>query len=292
MTSRRFGFRSVPISSDPITRKPAAMIPIVEIAHATVYRGETLALKDLSLTLIEGEHTAVVGPNGSGKSTLLRLLSQELYPVEREGARVRLFGKDRWNVWDLRRRLGVVSHDLQHQYLGQASGLDVILSGYHASIGVYDHQPFQTEQYERAHRLMERLAIARLKDREFDDMSTGEQRRCLLARALVHEPGALILDEPTTGLDLKARFQYLAILRRLMGEGKTIVLVTHHLHDIPPEVSRIVLLKDGAIVADGPKRDVLTSARLTTVFDTPVNVVQSDGWFQAWPGSRCSTEDL
>jgi iron complex transport system ATP-binding protein len=268
------------------------MTPIVEIAHATVYRSETLALKDLSLTLIEGEHTAVVGPNGSGKSTLLKLLSQELYPVEREGACVRLFGEDRWNVWDLRRRLGVVSHDLQHQYLGHASGLDVILSGYHASIGVYDHQPFQTEQYERAHRLMERLAVAPLKGRMFDDMSTGEQRRFLLARALVHEPGALILDEPTSGLDLKARFQYLAILRRLMGEGKTIVLVTHHLHDIPPEVSRIVLLKDGVIVADGPKRDVLTSARLTTVFDTPVNVVQSDGWFQAWPGSRFSTDDL
>ena len=117
-------------------------------------------------------------------------------------------------------------------------------------------------------------------------MSTGEQRRFLLGRALVHDPGVLFLDEPTSGLDLKACFEYLAIVRRLMGEGKTVVLVTHHIHEIPPEVSRIVLLKEGAIVADGRKHDVLTSARLTALFDTPVNVVHSDGWYQALPGTH------
>jgi iron complex transport system ATP-binding protein len=266
--------------------------PIVEIAHATVYRGETLALRDLSLVVSEGEHTAVVGPNGSGKSTLLKLLSQELYPLEREGTSIHLFGKDRWNVWDLRRHLGVVSHDLQHQYLGHARGLDVILSGYHASIGVYDHQTFKPEQKARAHRLMERLAVTPLKDRMFDHMSTGEQRRFLLGRALVHDPGALLLDEPTSGLDLKACFEYLAIIRGLMAEGKTIVLVTHHLHEIPPEIARIVLLKAGVIVADGPKQDLFTSTQLTTVFDMPVNVVQSNGWYQALPGRRSITDDL
>ena len=267
------------------------MTRIVDLAHATVYRGETLVLRDLSLIVVEGQHTAVVGPNGSGKSTLLKVLSRELYPLEREETSIRLFGQDRWNVWNLRRRLGVVSYDLQHEYLGHATGLDVMLSGYHASIGVYDHQTFTPEQVERAGRVMERLAVAPLKDRRFDQMSTGEQRRFLLGRALVHEPGALILDEPTSGLDLKACFDYLAIVRRLMGEGKTIVLVTHHIHEIPPEISRIVLLKDGAIVADGQKHDLLTSARLTAVFETPVKVVQSDGWFQALPGSTLIHDD-
>jgi len=257
--------------------------PIVDLAHATVYRGESLVLRDLSLVVNEGEQTAVVGPNGSGKSTLLKVLSQELYPLEREETSVRLFGRVRWNVWDLRRRLGVVSHDLQHEYLAHATGLDVILSGYHASIGLYDHHTFKPEQYERAGRVLERLAVAPLQHRRYDHLSTGEQRRFLLGRALVHEPIALFLDEPTSGLDLKACFDYLAVIRRLMREGKTVVLVTHHIHEIPPEVSRIVLLKDGVIAADGPKQDLLTSARLTALFETPVKVVRSDGWFQALP---------
>jgi iron complex transport system ATP-binding protein len=139
---------------------------------------------------------------------------------------------------------------------------------------------------------MERLAVTSLKDRMFDHISTGEQRRFLLGRALVHDPGALVLDEPTSGLDLKACFDYLAIVRRLMAEGKTIVLVTHHLHEVPPEISRIVLLKAGAIVMDGPKHDLFTSTRLTTVFDTPVNVVQLNGWFQALPGRNSIPDDL
>jgi iron complex transport system ATP-binding protein len=258
--------------------------PIVDLAHATVYRGDTLVLRDLSLIVNEGQHTAVVGPNGSGKSTLLKVLSQELYPLAREDASVRLFGIDRWNVWDLRRRVGVVSHDLQHEYLAHATGLDVILSGYHASIGVYDHHTFKPEHYERAARVMARLAVASLQDRKFDQMSTGEQRRFLLGRALVHEPDALFFDEPTSGLDLRACFEYLAVIRRLMREGKTVVLVTHHLHEIPPEVSRIVLLKNGVIAADGRKEYLLTSARLTDLFDTPVEVVQSGRWFHARPG--------
>ncbi len=189
---------------------------IVDITHVTVYRGGTRVFTDLSLTIPAGCHTAILGPNGGGKSTLLKLFSGELHPVSREGSSLRLFGQEGWNVWDLRKHLGVVSHDLQHQYLEYVRGEDVILSGYYASIGTYEHHIFGATQRERAGRVMQELGVVHLKERPFGRMSAGEQRRFLLGRALIHNPSALVLDEPTSGLDLQACFHYLDLVRNLM----------------------------------------------------------------------------
>ena len=131
---------------------------------------------------------------------------------------------------------------------------------------------------------LEELEIGHLQDRAFGEMSTGEQRRFLLGRALVHDPELLVLDEPTSGLDLHACFHYLSTIRRLMSKGKTILLVTHHIHEIPPEMSRVVLLKRGAVRADGAKEQILTAERLTALFDTPVHLAQANGWYQTLPG--------
>ena len=259
-------------------------INIVDIKHVTVYRGDTEVFTDFSLEIPSGCHTAILGPNGAGKSTLLKLLSRELHPVHREGSYVRLFGQEQWNVWALRSSLGIVSHDLQHQYLDHARGMDIVLSGRYASIGVYQHQHFSDDDRTRAMQLISKLGVIHLKDRKFAEMSTGEQRRFLLARALMHRPRALILDEPTSGLDVKACIQYLHILRHLIYQKKTIVLVTHHIHEIPPEVSRVVLLKQGVVLADGMKADILTAANLTALFGTPLEVVQVNGFFQVMPG--------
>jgi len=257
---------------------------VVDIHHVAVYRGDTQVFTDLSLEIPLGCHTAILGPNGAGKSTLLKLLSQELYPVHRDGSYVRLFGQERWSVWALRARLGIVSHDLQHQYLDHVRGTDIVLSGRYASIGVYKHQRFNQQDRLRAAQIIEELGVTHLKNRMFSEMSTGEQRRFLLGRALIHQPSALIFDEPTSGLDLKACLQYLDIVRNLMHQGKTIVLVTHHIHEIPPEVSRVVLLKQGRIIADGQKPDILTAANLSVLFETPLEVVQANGFYQVMPG--------
>ena len=259
------------------------VVKVIDIKHATVFRGTTQVFTDLSLELLLGCQTAIIGPNGSGKSTLLKLLSGELHSVCRNGSYIRLLGRDRWNVWELRAQLGIVSHELQHQYVNEVRGVEVILSGYYASIGTYSHQHFSSEQHERAGRLMNELGIAALKDRMYSEMSTGEQRRFLLGRALVHDPHTLVLDEPTSGLDLHACAHYLELVRALMRRGKTIILATHHLHEIPPEISRVVLLKNGRVFADGDKKDILTSKRLTTLFAIPVELVEADGWFQALP---------
>ncbi len=259
---------------------------IIEIKNVTAYRGQTRVFSNLSLAISRGCHTAILGPNGAGKSTLLKLLSRELYPVQRDGSYIRLFGQERWNVWELRAHFGLISNDLQQQYQGNALGLNVILSGYYSSIDTAAHQQFSPEDTERAHRIMHMLGVAALQDRAFSAMSTGEQRRFLLGRALINDPDTLVLDEPTSGIDLKACFQYLDIIRSLMRAGKTIILVTHHIHEIPPEVSRVVLLKNGAVIADGEKPTVLSSENLSTLFDTPIKLIQANGFYQAFPDTR------
>jgi iron complex transport system ATP-binding protein len=261
------------------------MQPIIAMQNVTVYQGHIRVFHNLSLSIPPGCHTAILGPNGAGKSTLLKLLSRELYPVQRTGSFLRLFGQENWNVWELRTRLGIVSHDLQQQYLGSTRGLDVILSGYYASLTTATHQQFGPVEQARAWHLMQTLGVEELKDRPFASMSTGEQRRFLLGRALVHDPDTLVFDEPTSGLDLRACFQYLDLVRRLMRAGKTVILVTHHIHEIPPEVSRVVLLRAGEVIADGEKSHILTSKNLSMLFDTPIELVQVNGFYQALPGT-------
>jgi iron complex transport system ATP-binding protein len=258
--------------------------PVLDFRNATVYRDQTRVFDRLSLTVAIGEHTVILGPNGAGKSTLLKLLSRDIYPLAQDDCHVRLFGSEQGSVWDLRAQLGIVSNDLQHIYSPAATGLHVALSGYFSSIGVWQHQEYSAGQLAHARQLLANLSVTHLADRPFGAMSTGEQRRCLLARALVHDPQALVLDEPTSGLDLKACFQYIEVIRALMRGGKTVILVTHHIHEIPPEIGRVILLKQGRIVADGPKSSVLTEGNLRALFDVPLHLLERNGFYQALPG--------
>lgn len=261
------------------------MQKIIEIKNATVYRGQTRVFDKLSLDLCEGQNTVILGPNGAGKSTFLKLLSRDLYPVQAADSYVRIYGRERWDVWELRSRFGIVSHDLQQQYAGYARGLNIVLSGFYSSIDIAHNHVLRADYTARAHAVLERLGISALQSKTYATMSTGEQRRFLLGRALIHDPETLVLDEPTSGLDLNACFHYLQTIRALMQAGKTVALVTHHIHEIPPEISRVVLLKNGRLVADGDKIDVLTNARLSTLYDTPIELVQRNGYYQALPGN-------
>jgi iron complex transport system ATP-binding protein len=260
------------------------MQKIIEMKNITVFRGETQVFNGLTLEITRGCNTAILGPNGAGKSTLLKLLTREIYPSASNGGTIRVLGRELWNVWELRTHFGIISSDLQQEYAGDARGIEVILSGYYSSIDTYAHQRFTAKERKRAARVMDILGVSELADREFAAMSTGEQRRFLLGRALINDPDSLILDEPTSGLDLKSCFQYLNIVRRLMRAGKTVILVTHHIHEIPPEVSRVVFLQSGRVVAEGKKREILTSESLTSLFDTPIRLVEANGFFQAMPG--------
>ncbi|HWR01234.1 MAG TPA: ATP-binding cassette domain-containing protein [Chlorobaculum sp.] len=258
--------------------------PVLELRNVSAYRGGTLVFDGLDLRIESGENTAILGPNGSGKSTLLKLVSREIYPVHLPASLMLVYGRDRWNVEELRSRLGIVSHDLQQDYGRYAKGRDVILSGYYSSIDIWPHQQFSPSELAHADGLMRRLGIEELAARPFGKMSTGQQRRFLLGRALVHSPEALLLDEPTSGLDISATFQYLDTVRSLMQSGTQLILVTHHLHEIPPEISRVVFIRDGRIIADGDKSALLDSAGVSGLFGRPVDVVERNGFYQAVPG--------
>ncbi len=256
----------------------------IEIRNVAAWRGRTRVFDGLSLDLPSGSSTVILGPNGSGKTTLLRLLSREIFPEHREGSAMRLFGRERWNVWELRTRLGIVSQDLQASYFAYVTGRDVALSGYYSTPRVWPHHRFTDAQLMRVADVLEQLGLTPLAEKLYGEMSTGEQRRLLLARALVHDPQALVLDEPTSGLDLQACFQYLRLVRELMRSGKTVILVTHHIHEIPPEIERVVLLKEGRVVGEGTKEELLTGDRLSELFGTLVHVVRANGYYQALPG--------
>jgi iron complex transport system ATP-binding protein len=260
--------------------------PVLELHSASVWRGARLIQDEATLSIREGEHTAFVGPNGSGKSSLIRLLTHEHHPLpSRNGVPpVRVFGRDRWDVFDLRPRLGIVSLDLQYRFArgtdtGPLIGLDAVLSGFFASEILFFHHTVTAEMRERAMHALERMGATRLARQSVATMSTGEARRVLIARALVTEPRVLVLDEPTSGLDLVARRDFLHLIGRLAREGVTLLLVTHQVEEILPEIGRVILLREGRVAADGPKHRVLTSAALGAVFGSPVVLEELNGYY-------------
>lgn len=266
-------------------QRDASEVPLLDIRNATIFRGSTRVFDRFSLRIGQHEQVAILGPNGSGKTTLLKVINRELYPVVSDDSWVRILGRSSWNVWDLRSRLGLVSHDLQTRYRDTTTALHVVLSGFLSSIGVQGMLigRISSEQKATARKIMADLGIGQLANTPLRQMSTGQQRRCLLARALVHEPDTLVLDEPTAGLDLTASFDYLARIRKLVAEGRTIVLVTHLLNEIPPEIDRVILIRSGVIIADGAKADVLTVGNLQKAYGTRMRVSRVDDYWLAYP---------
>ena len=255
---------------------------LIEFQCVTVMRGETKALDDISLKIGAGEHVALIGPNGCGKSTFIKAITRECYPLARDESSVTILGREDWNIFELRPLLGIVSSDLMTFCIRDISGLDMVLSGFFSSIGIWPSHEVTAEMRKRAWAAMEQLEVTHLADRFTDQMSSGEGRRLLLARALVHAPRALILDEPSTALDLFAQHELRITLRRLAQSGIGIVMVTHHLSDLIPEIERVILMQRGRIVADGAKREVLTERRLSDLFGLNLDLAERDGYYNLW----------
>ncbi len=262
--------------------------PVLELRDATLVKDDCRILDNLTLTIHAGEHTAIVGPNGAGKSFLTRLLTHDerARAPEDGSSPVRVFGSDNWDVFDLRSKLGIVSADLHQRFVagnneGRVRGENAVLSGFLASQGILRYGSITDEMRRRAADALERMGVGHLAKRWIDELSSGEARRVLLARALVTEPRALVLDEPTTGLDLVARHSFMERVRQIARDGTTLILITHHIEEIVPEIERVILLKQGRILASGPKRSILTAGHLSDLFDSPVSLDEVDGYFYA-----------
>jgi iron complex transport system ATP-binding protein len=260
--------------------------PLLEIDNASVVLGATRALDGLTLSIGVGEHAAILGPNGAGKSTLMKLLTLQVYPFAASNGTppVRIFGKERWDVMELRSQLGIVSADLHDRFVhGNASGLitghDAVLSGFFASQGLFAHQHVTEAMRSAATEALDNMGALHLSAATMDTMSTGEARRVLIARALAHRPRALVLDEPTRGLDVAAQHDFMERVRGLARRGTTIVLVTHHAEEIIPEIDRVILLSRGRVAYDGSKASVMTSARLSEVFGVSLAVAHANGYY-------------
>jgi iron complex transport system ATP-binding protein len=258
--------------------------PLLDFKNVTVVRGdrvrgERAALAGLTLRIEQGEHACILGPNGCGKSTLIKTITRECYPLVSDDASMSILGHDRWDVCELRSTLGIVSPDLLASCTTDATGRDVVLSGFFGSTRVFPHHEPSPELVARADAALARLGLSHLADRSVAAMSSGEAKRTVVARALVHEPKTLLFDEPSNALDIGAQFQLRETMRELARSGLGILLVTHHVSEIIPEIERVILLREGRVVEDGPKDRVLTEARLEALFGVPVRLTRDDGYF-------------
>ena len=253
--------------------------PLLEFRNVSVARGNNLGLDRFSLRIESGEHVCILGPNGSGKSTLIKTITRECYPLAHEDMWMSILGRSVWNVFELRPLLGIVSPDLLAACTTDASCLDVVLSGFFSSTRIFpNHHPLP-EHEQRTRAALQRMGIAQLAARPLLEMSSGEVKRTLIARALVHNPQTLLFDEPGNTLDIAGQVELRGIMRELASTGIGLLLVTHHISEIVPEIDRVVLLQRGRVLADGPKGKILTSEQLTGLFEVPVRVFPDDGYF-------------
>jgi len=267
--------------------QPNDLHPFLDLEHVNVARGDRVVLHDVNLNIRAGEHVAILGPNGCGKSTLIFTITCQIYPIVQPGMRVRIFGRERWDLTQLRKHFGVEASgpfggELPGERTAVTTGLDAVIAGFFSASTLWPNLHVTDDMRERAIEALERMEALHLAAQLVGEMSAGEKRRILIARALVHRPRQLLLDEPSNALDLAAQRELRDILRRLAGEGTGLVLVTHHLGDLLPEIERIILMRDGRIVGDGPREELLTAPRLSELFNTNVRIGRDDEWLHSW----------
>jgi iron complex transport system ATP-binding protein len=258
------------------------MESLVELEHVSVARGESVVLHDVSLRIAAGESLAIVGPNGCGKSTLLKTMTCELYPIAKPETRVRILGRERWDLTELKRRMGVVSPELPGRPMLRTAGFDAILTGFFSSSTLWPNLTVTPAMQVRAEEVLELVGASRLRNKLVGEMSAGEQRRVMIGRALVASSEMLLLDEPSNALDLGAQHDLREMLRGLAVRGTAVVMITHHIADILPEMQRMVMMREGRIVVDGKKSELLTEARLSELFGREIAMTERGGYWNAW----------
>ena len=252
------------------------------IEHADVRRDGKYILSDVSIKASIGERIAIIGPNGAGKSTLVDVISRRIHPLATDRYRSSIFGEERWRISDLRLRIGHVAPNQDSFFQTTYTAREIVASGLYASLGFDFHHEIKPEDWDKAEAELGKVGMLEKKDRTMNTLSTGEMRRVLLARAAVISPSLLLLDEASAGLDFPSRADLRNTIASYATENRTIVMVTHELSEIIPEIDRIVLMKDGRIVMEGTKADTLRTDILSDLYSRPVHVAEADGIYTAF----------
>jgi iron complex transport system ATP-binding protein len=266
---------------------PALHPPVLELSDVSFVRGGSTILDRVSLTVRAGEHWALLGPNGAGKSTILGFCGAQTHPtkgaVEVLGARL-----GRVELQELRRSIGHVNP--RHPLNSPLSVRDVVLTGLTGTIETPIRWQAEPAQIARADELLASLGLAAKTDARWPTLSQGERGRTLIARALIAEPRLLLLDEPSTGLDVAAREQLLETIDSLEQTHPDIasILVTHHLEELPSTTTHALLISHGRVVVAGPATDVITSENVTAAFEHPIDVEYRDARWSARARRRSS----
>ena len=263
------------------TEEPGAE-KFLAFRNIDVARGDRVVLHHLDLTIDVGESVAILGPNGCGKSTLIKTITCETYPLETNEKQIRIFGRERWEISELRKHLGVVSADLPGRSIAGISGHDAVVTGFFGSAKLWDYLIVTEAMRAAANDALRLLQSERLSAKLVGEMSAGELRRVMIARALVHKPEMLLLDEPSNALDHAAQRELRDVLRTVAQKGTGILMVTHHLADILPEMRRVILMRDGGIFADGPREDLLKPSVLSELFGVPIEIAEREGFLHSW----------
>ena len=256
------------------------MSGVVRMTGVSVRRGSSLLLQDVSLVVREGERWIVMGPNGAGKTTLMLLASGRLFPTSGE---VELLGETMGAVdlAELKPRIGWASSAMIAELPARESVIDVVMTGAWAVSGRWREEYVDADEA-RAHGLLEAWGMGPLAGRTFGTLSEGERKRAVIARALMSDPELLLLDEPGAGLDLGGREDLVGRMGRLaLDEDAPVqIVVTHHVEEIPPGFTHLLLLAGGRVVAAGPLADTMTAENLGSAFGMPMDVTRAgDRWF-------------
>jgi iron complex transport system ATP-binding protein len=258
-------------------------VTAVDLRHIVLRRGATLVLDDVSFAVCAGERWLVLGANGSGKTSLLRVAALYDHPT---AGTVEVLGErlGRTDVRELRRRVAYASAALADQLRPSLRVLDAVRTARFAALEPWWHR-YTAADDDRALDCLARMGVARFAERPLESLSSGERQRVLLARTLMNDPAIVLLDEPSARLDLASREQLVHALDDFAADpaAPPLVVVTHHVDDIPTATTHVLMLRDGRVLQRGPVDDVLDAAALSECFGLPLALERrTDGRFSAW----------
>ncbi len=251
----------------------------LKLKNIHAYIGNKKVFNGINLQLSHGEHTAILGPNGSGKSALIKLINRSIYPIVRKDSKLIIFGKENIKLKEIREKIGFLSSDIESHIPNNIKIIDIVLSGIYGRFYIKSKDHVSRKDIELTNIALEKLEIQELAHQRYGELSDGQKRRAIIARSIVNKPKILILDEPTSNLDIKARLNLLKLIKTICNEEQTtIIQVTHRSETITENMKRVILLKNGKILGDGSLGGELNSEKLSLLFETNIKVVKSEGY--------------